>query len=257
MGLVSGLSLANHFDSKVLPGGARLAQPRWMPVRRLLGAGRMCGVSFWHFLNSSGWWWLISSMFLTRTSCRKIAHADGYYGTWPGWAVSVSVLPLTVFLIFLKRSLVFPILLFSFISLHWSLRQAFLSLLAILWNSSFRWVYLSFPPSLLASLLFSAIDPEFPFFLAESSFSLNFLDLPTMPTLLALSALRRDVPGSPGQAFLLLASVWIGSVEAREVGSGLWSDCLCLNPPWTHSLCDIGQITSSFWVSFSSFTRSE
>ena len=37
-------------------------------------------------------------------------------------------------LIFLKRSLVFPILLFSSISLHWSLRKAFLSLLAILWN---------------------------------------------------------------------------------------------------------------------------
>ena len=35
-------------------------------------------------------------------------------------------------LIFLKRSLVFPILLFSSISLHWSLRKAFLSLLAIL-----------------------------------------------------------------------------------------------------------------------------
>ena len=36
---------------------------------------------------------------------------------------------LLVFLIFLKRSLVFPILLFSAISLHWSLRKAFLSLL--------------------------------------------------------------------------------------------------------------------------------
>ena len=34
-------------------------------------------------------------------------------------------------LIFLKRSLVFPILLFSSISLHWSLREAILSLLAI------------------------------------------------------------------------------------------------------------------------------
>ena len=35
-------------------------------------------------------------------------------------------------LIFLKWSLVFPIVLFSSISLHWSLRKAFLSLLAIL-----------------------------------------------------------------------------------------------------------------------------
>ena len=40
---------------------------------------------------------------------------------------------------------------------HWSLRKAFLSLLAILWNSAFRWVYLSFSPLLLACLLFSTI----------------------------------------------------------------------------------------------------
>ena len=56
-----------------------------------------------------------------------------------------------VSLIFLKRSLVFPILLFSSISLHWSLRKA-LSLLAILWNSAFRCFYLSF--LLCFSLLF-------------------------------------------------------------------------------------------------------
>ena len=48
------------------------------------------------------------------------------------WNVSL------VSLIFFKRSLVFPILLFSFISFNWSLRKAFLSLLAILWNSAFR-----------------------------------------------------------------------------------------------------------------------
>ena len=47
-----------------------------------------------------------------------------------------------VSLIFLEISVVFPILLFSSISLHWSLK-AFLSLPAILWNSSFKWVYLS------------------------------------------------------------------------------------------------------------------
>ena len=48
------------------------------------------------FPNSSGWWWLISSMFLSRTSCHKTTHANSYYGAWPGWAVSVSMLPLTV-----------------------------------------------------------------------------------------------------------------------------------------------------------------
>ena len=61
-----------------------------------------------------------------------------------------------VFLIFLKGSLVFPILLFS-ISLYWSLRKAFLSLLAILWNSAFKWVYLFFSPLLFTSLIFTAI----------------------------------------------------------------------------------------------------
>ena len=45
----------------------------------------------------------------------------------------------------------------SSISLHWSLRKAFLSLLAILWNSVFKWIYLSFSPLPFASLLFSAI----------------------------------------------------------------------------------------------------
>ena len=60
-----------------------------------------------------------------------------------------------VFLILLKRSLVFPILLFS--SLHWSRRKVFLSLLSILWNSAFRWVFLSFSPLLFTSLLFTAV----------------------------------------------------------------------------------------------------
>ena len=60
-------------------------------------------------------------------------------------------------LISLKRSLVFPILLFSSISFHCSLRKAFLPLLAVLWNSAFRWLYLSFSPLPLAFLLFSAI----------------------------------------------------------------------------------------------------
>ena len=58
-----------------------------------------------------------------------------------------------VSLIFLKRSLVFPILLFSSVSLHWSLRKAFLSLLAIVWNFAFKSVYLSFSPLPLASFL--------------------------------------------------------------------------------------------------------
>ena len=74
-----------------------------------------------------------------------------------------------VCLIFLKRSLVFPTLLFSSISLHYSLKKAFLSLLAILWNCAFSWVYLSFSPLPFTSLLFSALckassDNHFAFF---------------------------------------------------------------------------------------------
>ena len=52
----------------------------------------------------------------------------------------------------MKRSLVFPILLFSSISLYYSLKKAFLPLLAILWNSAFKWVCLSFYPLPFASL---------------------------------------------------------------------------------------------------------
>ena len=49
MGLVSGLSLANHSDSEsflVVQVVVYLVQPRWMPVRRILGGGQTCGVSF-------------------------------------------------------------------------------------------------------------------------------------------------------------------------------------------------------------------
>ena len=63
-------------------------------------------------------------------------------------------------LIFLKRWLVFPILLFSSISLQWSLRKVFLFLLVILWNSAFKWIDLSFSPLPLASLFFSAISKD-------------------------------------------------------------------------------------------------
>ena len=74
------------------------------------------------------------------------------------------IVPL-VSLNFLKRFLVFPILLFASISLYWSLRKAFLSFLlckeqsycklqSYSFNSAFKWAYLSFP---LVFLLFSAI----------------------------------------------------------------------------------------------------
>ena len=56
---------------------------------------------------------------------------------------------------FLKGFLVFPVLLFPSISLHYSLKKAFLSLLAILLDSAFSCIYLSLSPLAFASLLFS------------------------------------------------------------------------------------------------------
>ena len=85
---------SQSFWLRVLPGGARLVQPRWM-LERILGGGWTCGVSFWPFPNSFCWCRLISSVFLTRTSCCKSTYANSYYGPWPGWKISVSVLPLT------------------------------------------------------------------------------------------------------------------------------------------------------------------
>ena len=66
-----------------------------------------------------------------------------------------------VSLISLNKSLVFPLLLFSSISFHCSLRKVFLFLLAILWNAAFKWIYLSFSPLPFASLFFSAIYKPF------------------------------------------------------------------------------------------------
>ena len=59
--------------------------------------------------------------------------------------------------IFLKSFLVFPILMFSSFSLCWSPRKAFWSPLAILWNSEFKCIYLSFSALPFASILLSVI----------------------------------------------------------------------------------------------------
>jgi len=119
----------------------------------------------------SGSRWVITPSWLPG-SWSYFLYSSSVYSCHIFWISSASVrsLPFLSFfepifawnvplvsLVFLKRSLVFPILLFSSISLHWLLRKAFLSLLAILWNSTFKWVYLSFSPLLLDSLLFTAI----------------------------------------------------------------------------------------------------
>jgi len=100
----------------------------------------------------SGSKWVITPLWLSG-SWRSSLYSSSVYSCYLFLISSASVrsipflsftehifawnIPL-VSLIFLKRSLVFPILLFSSISLHWSQRKAVLSLLAILWNSAFR-----------------------------------------------------------------------------------------------------------------------
>ena len=76
--------------------------------------------------------------------------------------------------VFLKRLLVFPILLLSSVSLYYSFKKPFSFLLAILWNSAFSWVYLFFSPLPFACLLSPAIckassDNHFFFLLFFSS----------------------------------------------------------------------------------------
>ena len=70
------------FWLRALPGGAHIAQPRWILTRRILGGQWDMSISFWSFPNSTSCWWLFSSVFLTRTSCCKITHRNGYYGAW-------------------------------------------------------------------------------------------------------------------------------------------------------------------------------
>ena len=96
----------------------------------------------WHF-RMSGSRWVITPLWLSG-SWRSFLYSFSVYYCLLFLISSASVrsIPFLSFivlifawnvplvsLIFLKRSLVFPILLFSSISLHWTLRKAFLSLL--------------------------------------------------------------------------------------------------------------------------------
>ena len=110
----------------------------------------------------SGSRWVATLSWLSR-SLRPVLYSSVYSRhLFLISSASVSFLPflsfiMTIFVwnvplvspILLKRSLVFPLLLFSSTSLHCSLKKAFLSLLAVLWNSAISWVYLSLSPLFL------------------------------------------------------------------------------------------------------------
>ena len=126
-----------------LTSHSRMSGSRWVSTSSWLSGS--CS----SFLYSSS----VYSCYLLLISFASVRSIKFLSFTEPIFAWNVPL----VSLIFLKRSLVFPILLFSSISFHWSPRKAFFSLLAILWNSAFTWVYLSFSPLLFASLLFTAV----------------------------------------------------------------------------------------------------
>ena len=96
MGLVSGLSLANHSDSE-----------SFLVVHAYFRPDGCQREGFWEVVgyvgspldlsqtSSSNKWRLSSSMFLTRRSCHKTTPAKCYSGAWPGWMVSNSALALT------------------------------------------------------------------------------------------------------------------------------------------------------------------
>ena len=142
-----------------------------LPKAHLISHSRMSGCRWVitpSWLSGSGRYFLYSSVY----SCHLFLISSASVRSLPFLSFIEPVFAWNVHLvspIFMKRSLVFPNLLFSSISLHWSLRKALLSLLAILWNSAFKWVYLSFSPLLFTSLLFTAIcktslDSYFAFF---------------------------------------------------------------------------------------------
>ena len=130
----------------------------------------------------SGSRWVITPLWLSR-SLRPFQYSSSVYSCHLSWTSSASVRSLSflsfimpifawdvplISPIFLKRSLVFPVLLFPSISLHCSLKKAFLSLLAVLCNPAFSWVYRSLSHVPFVFLLSSAIckassDDDFAF----------------------------------------------------------------------------------------------
>jgi len=103
---------------------SRMSDSRWVITQSWLSG------SWRSFLYSSS----VYCCHLFLVSSASVRCIPFLYCAHLAWNVSL------VSLIFLERSLVFPILLFSSISFHWSRRKAFLSLLAILWNSAFKWI---------------------------------------------------------------------------------------------------------------------
>ena len=112
--------------------------PKMSGSRWVITTSRLSGSLRSFFLYSSSVYYC-HLFFISSTSVRSIAFLSFFVPIF-AWNIPLGTL------IFLKRSLTFSILSFSSVSLHCSLRKSLLLLFAILWNSAFRWVYLSFSP---------------------------------------------------------------------------------------------------------------
>ena len=112
-----------------------------LPKALLASHSRMSG-SRWVITPSWLSWSWRSISYSSVYSCHLFLISYASVGSIPFLSFIVPIFAWNipeVSLIFFKRSLVFPILLFSSISLHCSLKKAFKkSFLAILWSSAFR-----------------------------------------------------------------------------------------------------------------------
>ena len=89
--------------------------------------------------------------------------------------------------------------------------EVFLLLPAILWNSAFKWVYLSFSPLPLASLLFSAICKA----LSDNQVSQSIPGKPVFPALRRLSSRGSlQAPLSMGSLQTRLLE-WVSMLSSR------------------------------------------
>ena len=118
--------------------------------------------------DGGAWWAAVYGVTQSRTQLKRLSSSSSSPHLFLISSASVRSIPFLSFtepifawnvplvsMIFLKWSLVFPILLFSSISLHWSLKKAFFLISSCYpLNSALRCFYLSFSP-LLSPLLFS------------------------------------------------------------------------------------------------------
>ena len=151
---------------------------------------------------------------------------------------------------FLKISLVFPILMFFSISLHWSLRKAFLSLLSILWNSAFKWVYLLFPPLPFTSIFFIAIfkassDNHFAF--------LHFFFLGMVLITASCTMLQTCAHSSSGTLSDLIPWIYLSlplyNHKGFDLGHTEWSTCF---PYFLQFKSEFGNKAFMIWATVSS-----